>query len=79
MTVTVKIENTYSDGHSSTSEHELDNPEDTNDLEDWWEDYVWELTGDGHGADRDVSSLYEATIIRADDEELVGQTREWGD
>jgi hypothetical protein len=78
MTVTIRMENTYEDGHESTSEHVLDNPEDPENLEDWWEDYVWELTGDGHGADNPkLGSLHEATIIKADDESLVGQSMEW--
>lgn len=78
-TITVRIENTYEDGHESTSEHELDAPEDPENLEDWWEDFVWELTGDGYGADNPkLGAWYEATIIRADDVSLVGQTQEWG-
>lgn len=78
MTVTVHIENTYEDGHESQVDVELDAPEDPTDLDDWWDDVVFAHTGDGHGVDNPkLGSLYEATITRADDESLVGQSMEW--
>jgi hypothetical protein len=81
VTVIVKIENTYEDGHESELEVELDAPEGRSEeeLEQWWEDVVFPHTGDGHGIDEPkLGAWYEATIIRADDESLVGLSREWG-
>lgn len=89
MSVMVKIENTYSDGHASSREVEVDAPElEFHGLDgtvgiipdEWWDDEVFWRTGDGHGAEHpDVTALYTATIIRADVASLVGQTFEWGD
>lgn len=76
-TVTVRIEDTYEDGHSAIHEHEVEAPED-DDLEDWWDEEVFEHTGDGHGAKHPkLGSLHEARIIRADDPTLVGKEMEW--
>lgn len=77
MSVTVKIENVYSDGHES--QHEVLLPAPTGDVEEWFEDTVFEHTGDGHGATHDVGSCYTATIIAADSPDLLGQTYEWID
>lgn len=77
-TVTVHFENTYEDGHSSETDLELEAPEDPADLDDWWDDVVFEHTGDSHGAlHPKLGSLYEATITRADEDSLVGKTMEW--
>jgi hypothetical protein len=48
-------------------------------MADWWEEVVWPHTGDGHGIDCDLGSCYVATIITADDPNLVGATYEWID
>ncbi len=72
--VTVRIDNTYSDGHESTREVELPRP--AGDLEAWWESVVWKETGDGHGVDR-IGSCYTATIVESDDPALVGESYEW--
>jgi len=79
MTVTVKIENTYEDGHESTLEVEVEAPEVPSDLEEWWEERVYEHTGDGHGAKYpQLGSWYTATIIRAEDAQLLGMSTDWG-
>jgi hypothetical protein len=80
MSVTVKIENTYEDGHESVIEVEVENPEpEDDDLDDWWEDVVFPHTGDKHGAKHPkLGAFYEATVIRADDQRMVGHTRDWG-
>lgn len=78
MTVIVRIENTYEDGHESTLEVEVGDPPNVDDLEDWWEDQVWEHTGDGHALGSGMGAWYEATIIEADDASLVGLSMEWG-
>ena len=72
--VTVKIENSYSDGHESTRVVELPAPGD--DLDAWWENVVWEETGDGHGVGG-LGSCYTATIVTANDASLVGKSYEW--
>jgi hypothetical protein len=78
MSVTVKIENTYEDGHESVVNVIVADPED-DDLEMWWEDEVFPHTGDGHGEKYPkLGSMYEATITKADDASLVGQSMEWG-
>lgn len=75
--VAVLYVNTYSDGHASRRVVELDAPDAADDIEAWWEVDVLSETGDGHGADRDVSAHYEATVLYAPDAALVGQSREW--
>lgn len=78
MSVTVKIENAYSDGHESEREVKLVGPRDEP-LDEWFEEVVYEYTGDGRGAGNDLGSCYIATIIEADNPALVGQTYEWTD
>jgi hypothetical protein len=76
--VQVFVENAYSDGHGSTHEAWVAAPQDPDDLEDWWQDEVFEVTGDGHGAENPkLGSYYKATIIAAGVESLVGLTCEW--
>jgi hypothetical protein len=80
VSVTVKIENTYEDGHRSTFDYEVEDPEGSSEnlMDDWWENEVFPLTGDKHGAKHPkLGANYEATVIRADDEKLVGLSREW--
>ena len=75
--VTVRIENTYSNGHESENEVFL-YPEPTLDaLDEWWEDEVYPHTGDGTGEDSSLGSFYTATIIAAGNPALLHQTREW--
>ena len=75
--VTVRIENTYEDGHESTNTVEVDAPADPTDLEDWWDEEVFEHTGDGHGEKHPkLGSLHECTVI-AGPAEMVGQVMEW--
>lgn len=71
--VTVKIENDYSDGHTSTREVTVGSPTPTESLDEWFENVVYEHTGDGHGGD----ACYTATILAAGDKQLVGKTHEW--
>lgn len=76
-TVIVKIENDYSDEHHS--EHTVELPAPTTELDEWWEDVVFPHTGDGHGIDFDGGSCYTATVIDGDRKALVGATHEWID
>jgi len=81
MTVVVKIENDYSDGHHSEREVEVPAPETQDgrgDLREWWADIVYQHTGDGHGIDFDGGSCYTATIV-AGPPALLGETYEWVD
>ena len=73
-TVIVRIENAYSDGHESQTDVPVRAP--GGDIEEWWQDEVYPHTGDGHGVDG-LGSYYKATIIHADEEELVGLSMEW--
>ena len=73
MSVTVKIGNYYEDGHESTHEVVLDDP--VGDIEQWFEEVVWEYTGDGHGVN--MNSGYTAEIVQADNPNLIGQNFEW--
>lgn len=77
----VRIENTYEDGHESTRVVLISPPaapEDSDDVEDWWDTEVFDQTGDGHGAEHPkLGSFHEATVISGPDP-LVGKTYEWG-
>jgi hypothetical protein len=74
----VRIENTYSDGHTSTHTVEVPAPHLDDDLENWWDEEVLVHTGDGHGEDGSLGFLYQATIVEADELPLmIGMAREW--
>jgi len=75
--VVVKIENDYSDEHHSEHEVTLDAPAEE-DLDGWWNDVVYEHTGDGHGIDFDGGSCYTATIVHGP-ARLLGEEYEWID
>ena len=74
--VTVKIENTYSDGWHSEAIVRVVPP--SGDLDEWWNDAIFPRTGDGHGEDG-LGSCYTATVIAADEAELIGKSYEWID
>jgi len=82
MSVTVKIENTYEDGHETELIIEVQDPpagSDEENLELWWEEEVWPHTGDGYGEKHPkLGCWYEATITGADENWLVGLSMEWG-
>lgn len=83
MSLLIKIENDYSDGHSSENTVILNIPEpDIKDVNDddseWWDEHVFNHTGDGHGVQRGIESYYTATIVGADNKELIGASKEWG-
>lgn len=76
----IEIENVYADGHRSSSVVELKVPEVVDD--EWWEEDVHPLTGDGHGLPennlgRTMEACYTATITAAPDPALVGLQYEW--
>ena len=76
MTLTLKVENTYSDGHSSNSVETVA-VEPVADVEKLWEQ-LEEFTGDGHGVGLDLGYCYTITILEAPGRaDLVGLTNEW--
>lgn len=78
MSITVEIVNTYEDGHESSRLVTVDEPEDPDNLDDWWSDVVFPETGDGHGKKHPkLGCMYEATIIDAADPALRGLSQEW--
>jgi hypothetical protein len=76
--VDVFIENAYSDGHQSVCEEPVPAPDEDDNLDDWWQEQVFPLTGDGHGDGADLGSVHVATIT-AGPAWLVGKQHEWGD
>ena len=76
--LTIKVENTYSDGHESEQTHAVE-LEQFRGEEDLWEQ-LFDYTGDGHGADRPgLDSLYTVTVLACPEySELVGLSNEWG-
>ncbi len=80
MTVMVRIENDYSDGHHSEFVVPVEDPDDDHlkDLDEWASDVIFEHTGDGHGKDG-LGSCYTATIVASDNPLLIGEVFEWVD
>jgi len=83
----IRIDNWYSNGHESTQIIEVagseptlaeltESPDPRED--DWWQDNVFDFTGDGTGLDSDLEFYYTATIIEAKNADLIGQEHEWG-
>jgi hypothetical protein len=78
VTVTVEVSNTYACGRESTRITRVRGPVPGEGLDDWWQDVVHPLTGDGHPCGASEHALYEATVVRADDPELLpGDTYTW--
>ncbi len=75
----IHVENTYSDGHESERDVEVraELLQCAIGEEEFWEEVLWQETGDGHGISRDVESYYAVTILESASPELVGQKREW--
>lgn len=74
--VSLRIDNAYSDGHESSREITIHAPGD--DVEAWWDNDVWNETGDGHGTERGITSCYTATVLASSDPRVpVGAEREW--
>ena len=78
MQITVKIENTYTGGTVKT-EWSGEVPEpllNDADMEQWWEDHIYPLTGTGDSSGE--YAIYEAKITKCDElPQLVGETYEW--
>lgn len=64
----------YSTGHTYDRELALPAPAVIDD--EWWEDNVFEHTGDDV-TERGVEAWYEAEVIASPIPEQVGQTKEW--
>jgi hypothetical protein len=78
LTLTLKIDNTYGHGTITTRPTAVvPRPEDLDDLEEWFEEYIFEHTGTG--ADPNEYAIYEAEIVACDElPALVGKSHEWG-
>lgn len=79
-TVVVLIENAYECGHTSSKRLVLLAPEPGEDLETWWTDTVFGLTGDPHDGcyrDRENASCEVRIVDAADHPELLNQTYSW--
>lgn len=78
-TVTVLVENTYTCGRESSSVHQVALPPLDQDLDEWWNDSVHELTGDGHPCGASEHALYTATITSEPcySDGLLGASFEW--
>lgn len=78
--ILLRLDNAYSDGHESSTTKSVPAPEDLDDpdeVQDWWDTTVFNLTGDGHGAENpDLGSFYTATVIKGP-AQLLGKTYEW--
>lgn len=76
MSTQVRITNTYSDRTNSTIET-VPTPDliATRGLNNWWQDAIFPLTGDGHGTSQ--YAIYEAEIIDSDWSRLIGLRYEW--
>lgn len=76
--LTVQVENTYACGLTSGGEYQVPVPPvgaDEAEMDDWWQDEVVPLTGDGHACGATERALYEATITAAPGRPaLVGRT-----
>lgn len=75
LSLTVRFENAYGDGHSSV--HTLLLPAPGADIDEWWEDEVFPHTGDSHGIGS-AGSCLTATVI-AGPTNMLGMSNEWLD
>ena len=78
--ITIEFENYYSDGHESKTTDRVPGPEALDDdaIETWFQEVVFEFTGDGHAAHNPgMTATYEATVTEGP-AELVGKTYSWG-
>jgi hypothetical protein len=81
MTVIVQIDNAYECSRRSISVKEVDPPPGLapDVVEQWFEEVVYDLTGDGHDCGQSENAIYEATVIAAPEmPQLVGAKWEWG-
>lgn len=78
LTLTIKVENAYSDGHES-EQVEAVQVEPFDDLEELWEQ-LHDYTGDGHGIGNDLGYCHAVTVVDFPDRpDLVGLSNEWVD
>lgn len=57
LNLTVKVDNAYSDGHTSEQTYQVDLGQVRG------EEALWECTGDGHGDCRSMCAIYAVTIL----------------
>jgi hypothetical protein len=76
--VTVLIENTYACGQESSIRVEVPAPRQGQNLDSWWEDDVFDKTGDGHSCGASEHALCEVRIVEAPGRpELISETTSW--
>ena len=75
--VRIRVTDTYEDGHEAVHEHDVDAPDDVDDLEQWWEDEVFQHTGDGHGVKHPKLGSMHVVIVIGGPAELLGKEMEW--
>lgn len=76
MTLILKLENAYSDGHCSESVETVA-VQPVADVEELWE-RLEDFTGDGHGAEDDLGYCYTVTVLESPARpEFVGLSNEW--
>lgn len=76
MTLTLKLENDYSDGHHSESVETVA-VEPVDDVEKLWE-LLHDFTGDGHGDGNDLGYCYTITVLAAPGRpQFLNLTNEW--
>lgn len=80
MWARVKHEGEYTNGHSYQRiiEYDFEDPPTNADWYGWWDELLFDDTGDGV-TEKGVGSYYVATILESDDPELIGQMWEWMD
>lgn len=78
MIVTLEIENTYFDGSvmRTVTADVPPAPVDPDDLEEWFEEHIFEFTGTGR---TDDYAIYEVKVTACEEQpSLVGENHEWG-
>lgn len=74
--IEVLISNTYECGRTSSNRVDVRPPD--GELDDWWDEVVHPLTGDGHPCGASEHALYEALVVAAPGRpDLVGATQTW--
>lgn len=74
MKIRVRVQNWYSCGQESQSTVSVEPPAELPD-DDWWEEVVFDHTGDGHWCGGRDTATYTATVLTG---EHAGASMEWG-
>lgn len=80
MTTIVRVYNGYTCGRESEAHYNVRDPHPGEAVEDWFEDAVHDLTGDGHPCGSREHAYYEAEVVDTTSPRvdwLVGETYTW--